>query len=370
MPLLASRLVHRHLCVAGAEFGTCQALREHLGGCTATPGSGFFTTREQPQQLRCGINTCCPSWREGACWMCGLRWNDGAAVSPTGCADGLRMRRLGRADVERCLRGKLLVFQGDSLTRQLFNRLIWWLRGVPANLEHYYQRDAYYSFSERFGDELIIRQMADAKIWNHLHAALTGNATLDPDHAHILLMHFRNSRWSETDGNIAGGRFLLRSLCDETRPDACVVHERRGGPGRYTRGIGWGVAPIVGVVQGQMGRIAVHRPRPDNQGYDFATLSVGALAESAPLPLYRNVVCMNSDGTGGLNWTQATPRFIHHGHINHLPPLCEHNDGHFQCSFNSIAKAPSFFKRPLNGDCRDLANLNVMQMILTSLCIK
>ena len=31
-------------------------------------------------------------------------------------------------------------------------------------------------------------------------------------------------------------------------------------------------------------------------------------------------------------------------------------------------EVPSWFKRPLNGDCRDLANLNALQMMLTALC--
>ena len=52
-----------------------------------------------------------------------------------------------------------------------------------------------------------------------------------------------------------------------------------------------------------------------------------------------------------------------------MPSLCAHNDGHFQCSFNGVGEAPSWFKRPLNGDCRDLANLNALQMMLTALCV-
>ena len=376
-PLLASPLVQRHLCRAGAEFGTCASLyAQH--NCTHTPSSGAFTAHNPLlRPLRCGVDTCCPSWRDGACWMCGLRWHSLHEVSPPGCAAGVTMARLGRAEIGRCLRGKLLVFQGDSLTRQIFNRLIWWLRGIDSNLEHYYQKDAYYSFSAT-DDRLTIRTHSrrehaarDAATWRHVDAALAGNATLDPARAHVVLMMFRNSAWRETDENIQGGRFLRGKFCDETRTTDCIVREREGGAAGYRHGggIGWGRAPLAGVVQGQMGRVAVHRPRPDGGGVDLALLSVGAIAASAPVELERNVVCMEADGSGGLNWTRAAGAMIDHGHASKLPPVCAHQDGHFQCSFGPLGREPTrSFKRPLSGDCRDVANLNALQLILTSLC--
>jgi len=202
-------------------------------------------------------------------------------------------------------------------------------------------------------------------------AALAGNATLDPARAHVVLMMFRNSAWRETDENIQGGRFLRGKFCDETRTTDCIVREREGGAAGYRHGggIGWGRAPLAGVVQGQMGRVAVHRPRPDGGGVDLALLSVGAIAASAPVELERNVVCMEADGSGGLNWTRAAGAMIDHGHASTLPPVCAHQDGHFQCSFGPLGREPTrSFKRPLSGDCRDVANLNALQLILTSLC--
>ena len=112
------------------------------------------------------------------------------------------MRWLGRAEIEECARGKLLIFQGDSLTRQLFNRLIWWVRGIPSVVEHYYQEDAYYAFSEQAGDTFTLRRhsyargrldaaavAANAEIkakWERVDAAVAGNATLDPQQVHVL----------------------------------------------------------------------------------------------------------------------------------------------------------------------------------------
>ena len=121
-----------------------------------------------------------------------------------------------------------------------------------------------------------------------MDAALAGNATLDPARAHVVLMMFRNSAWRETDENIQGGRFLRGKFCDETRTTDCIVREREGGAAGYRHGggIGWGRAPLAGVVQGQMGRVAVHRPRPDGGGVDLALLSVGAIAASAPVDAF------------------------------------------------------------------------------------
>ena len=120
-----SRVAH-HLCKAGAAYGTCEALRQQLHGCSGA-ASGRFTTRLQPRRLLCGVDTCCPHWRNDACWGCGLKWHSPTSVSPPHCPASLPMRWLGRAEIEQCARGKLLIFQGDSLTRQLFNRLIWWV---------------------------------------------------------------------------------------------------------------------------------------------------------------------------------------------------------------------------------------------------
>ena len=45
-----------------------------------------------------------------------------------------------------------------------------------------------------------------------------------------------------------------------------------------------------------------------------------------------------------------------------------HFQMHFQCSFNDVHLPVHTFKRPLTGDCRDLASLNAVQLILSALC--
>ena len=301
-----SRVAH-HLCKAGAAYGTCEALRQQLHSCSGA-ASGRFTTRLQAQGLRCGVDTCCPHWRNDACWACGLKWHSPTSVSPSHCLPSLPMRWLGRAEIEQCARGRLLIFQGDSLTRQLFNRLIWWVRGIPAVVEHYYQEDAYYSFSEQAGDTFTLRKQSSgrkaARRWARVDAAVAGNVTaLDSQQVHVLLQHFRNSHYPIDDG-IAGSRFMGRMRSGRTQltdsdkclpkhPEGCNVREREGGS---AAAVPWDATRLLGLVQGQMGQLAIHRARPDGGGWDRAAFNVRVLAESSPLLLERNSVCLSTEG--------------------------------------------------------------------------
>ena len=313
------------------------------------------------------------------------------------------MRWLGRAEIEECARGKLLIFQGDSLTRQLFNRLIWWVRGIPSVVEHYYQEDAYYSFSEQAGDAFTLRKhsyargrldaaavAANAEIkakWKRVDAAVAGNATLDPEQVHVLYQAFRNSKYP-IDDDIAGGRFMSARVrrgqvqwdkwersdrCEHEHPEGCTVREREGGG---ATAVPWDATRLLGLVQGQMGQLVIHRARPDGEGWDRAAFNVRVVAESSPLLLERNSVCFTTTRKGE-NRTSIDLEKVLEGHkithsdhgLSRLPPMCLHEDGHFQCSFNRIdGRRVDFFKRPLSGDCRDLTNLNTVQLILSALC--
>lgn len=381
--LLEDARVQHHLCRAGAAFGTCDAL-EMMGNCSSVRVGRFARPARRRRPLRCGVDTCCPPWRDGVSWVNGLRWDSKEAVSPPGCLAGLKMRWLGRAEIEQCLRGKLLVFQGDSLTRQLFNRLIWWVRGIPSVVEQYYQTDAYYAFSEEEGDEFFTRrdpatissELKHQSSWGLIDAAVHGNATLDTGRGHLLYQSFRNSRFG-IDDVIAGSRFMsaggVRNFCRRQDPThGCSVNEHAGGG---APGVPWDATRLLGLVQGNMGQLAIHRARPaaSGGGWDRAHFSVRVLAETAPLLLERNVICVNTKHNGtnsgmiDLSALLETVK-IAHGDALQLPTLCSHEDGHFQCSFNSYNERASFFKRPLSGDCRDLASLNTVQLILSSLC--
>ena len=57
-------------------------------------------------------------------WTTGVSWLPDASWQEHGYG------WFSSSDVLSCLAGQLLVFEGDSLTRQAFLRLVWWLRGT------------------------------------------------------------------------------------------------------------------------------------------------------------------------------------------------------------------------------------------------
>jgi hypothetical protein len=57
-------------------------------------------------------------------------------------------------DIIGRLKKKKIVFVGDSMVRQAFHRLIWYIRGLRDVIEHYYHRDAIYQ-AAGFEDEFI-----------------------------------------------------------------------------------------------------------------------------------------------------------------------------------------------------------------------
>ena len=48
-------------------------------------------------------------------------------------------------DMHTCLAGKRIYFQGDSLMRQIYNRIITYSRMIPASIEHYYGNPSSYT---------------------------------------------------------------------------------------------------------------------------------------------------------------------------------------------------------------------------------
>ncbi|KAG2496714.1 hypothetical protein HYH03_005127 [Edaphochlamys debaryana] len=69
--------------------------------------------------------------------------------------------RVPRKKITKCLTGKKVWFLGDSFVRQLFLRLIWYLRGIEGIMEHYFHEPATYTY-----------------YWNGTDALALGNGTL------------------------------------------------------------------------------------------------------------------------------------------------------------------------------------------------
>ncbi|KAG2488117.1 hypothetical protein HYH03_013265 [Edaphochlamys debaryana] len=75
--------------------------------------------------------------------------NTSSAVNGTQAEDAGEdcvFHRLPRRRIVELLSGKKVFFTGDSLNRQLYHRLIWYLRGMEAVMEHYYHEQAVYVY--------------------------------------------------------------------------------------------------------------------------------------------------------------------------------------------------------------------------------
>ena len=123
-----------------------QPMLQKLGHC-ALPRAGRVSLAGAAHgagHKSCDGPSCCrqrPSWKTEK--LTG-RDHEGVWVEAPGRAQPIWQPRshcrdykwFGFADTLRCLKGRALIFEGDSTVRQLFLRLIWWLRGVPLLVEH------------------------------------------------------------------------------------------------------------------------------------------------------------------------------------------------------------------------------------------
>ena len=91
------------------------------------------------------------------------------------------------------------------------------------------------------------------------------------------------------------GRMTLshRDTCRPKHIEGCTARIGKGGG---ASAVPWDAARLLGLVQGQMGQLAIHRARPDGDGWDRAAFNVRVLAESSPLLLERNSVCLYTEG--------------------------------------------------------------------------
>ena len=96
--------------------------------------TGRFLSQAESQTFTYGTSKSCHNYTTGHFFQgkwtndCGVRW-----LQP----DELRS----------ALQGKSFVFEGDSLVRQLFLRLIFHVRGIPEIVEHPFHSDAVYAFN-------------------------------------------------------------------------------------------------------------------------------------------------------------------------------------------------------------------------------
>lgn len=141
-------LLARRKVMSWTAFGTPWDEWLNITRYCAMPSAGTFAPAgaASPTALSCSKSgLCCDSLDGGSkgFWLSSSVWEPSVA-----CAQSRRSGWVNFHGILACLAGRVLVFYGDSLTRQLFMRLVWWLRGIPALVEHYYNGHSLYVFSE------------------------------------------------------------------------------------------------------------------------------------------------------------------------------------------------------------------------------
>lgn len=304
-----------------------------------------------------------------------------------------------RSELLSQLSGQSVAVVGDSLSRQLFNRLLHWCRGLLPVLDHYYHLNAIYRF-------------------NHTHDSLTTYYGLDsqppqPPEAGSVTVHY----FFVHPGMLASAkeRQALLHYISQTRPRAVAVGSGywAGFDAQASSAMLEGLLRVVGEVAGGDGRVVlVTYPRDrQREAHDFMgqwrdaikdmeqrdRVSVvdmeGMWAGSThgPRLIYRNqyeskpgryhlpatampclpdwegspdrcllagCVWLSSD-SGEVQWRVPFP--VPEGGGEEWYP-----DPHFQCGLTPwLPVAPTGYKTPpMGADCSDPLNLNVVQLIL------
>eukprot|EP01065_Artemidia_motanka_P051250 TRINITY_DN8983_c0_g1_i1.p1 TRINITY_DN8983_c0_g1~~TRINITY_DN8983_c0_g1_i1.p1 ORF type:complete len:695 (+),score=183.74 TRINITY_DN8983_c0_g1_i1:48-2087(+) len=116
------------------------------GGPAVPAEVAWHALRGRPkQQSRCdaGALRFCPAHAVNAALPGGSWQGDDFVLPAAGC------HRFTRSSFLRTFAGKRIVFAGDSTMRQLFSRLVLFLRGLPRAVEYQTHLDQYYAIDDR-----------------------------------------------------------------------------------------------------------------------------------------------------------------------------------------------------------------------------
>ena len=363
-----------------------------------------------------GISDTMGAWTTAVSWLPGASWQEHG------------YGWFSSSEVLSCLAGQLLVFEGDSLTRQAFLRLVWWLRGSTHMVEHYFSQHAAYTFNATddsfviFGEQPMrtYSRPTDAKAEAELVAHL--RRVHSPTSVSIAFRWAPRPRVSLGDtaqasfqrmGRVAGivqgfaGRFTLRwpaahdprgewprmpkvkswwSHSPPHRPplggsdQACSPH--LGGAAKLlTRSLSEATPPPPGRAKVAYAYPARPTRRWRRQRFDLDAMNAAA---GAPHFFRRARLCVRDQSLelsnasrldfGGGSCTIDGDTLLasggqrQHGHRIPLNQRFHHmsdEDIHFECSFaNQWPAAIVGWKMPENGDCRGLVSLNLAQAVL------
>jgi len=361
---------------------------EAQGGCT-TPLTGTFS-EQHPARVSspwCVNNASCCSARrmEGGrhgVWRTAQQWQQGNHCAPSW---------LQPEEIMACLKGRVLAFEGDSVTRQLINRLIWWLRGLPAIWEHHYSVNAIYEF-DRHRDMFRLLKAdgkptpvgkppfgrhpdengtfrgtfpdQDARLASHVDSWLTRSTS----RAGALLTF----RWGGIYGDGADAQ-LRAGKKEWSQRDTPRLSGNASVYGKLARDNNL----LAGIIIGRHGHFKFEAPAPSGEWtHEYDTLDLDTMNANGGASHYyaRNLlyVAERKDPRMGnihsllsrTRWNQ-TWDMPEAEEMYSLPYL----DMHFQCAFmETWPQAAASWKMPITADCRDLLGLNAIQAILGRVC--
>ena len=255
-----------------------------------------------------------------------------------------------------CLSGRVLVFEGDSLLRQIFLRLIWWLRGTTHLVEHFFHRHAIYTFNAT-DDHFVILGETNIKMFSH-----------------------------PTDHKAEAELLRLLKLIAASNPTAAMLVFRyiptprllrNGESGALYRSDRQVWSRIAGIVRGNFGNVTVHSAGYRTDGLERLSETFswdGVNAAGGAAHFFRRVrLCAGAKEfeascklDGEVMLARAGQK--QHGHEIPRDLVFRHlreQDIHFDCSFHDDWPNPIIgFKFPENGDCRGILTLNMAQAIL------
>ena len=231
-----------------------------------------------------------------------------------------------REEIFERLKGRALVFRGNSMTRQVFLRMIFFIRGRRNFAEHYAHRDMIYGFDLEQDVWEICMRPRSRKCTENNSVTRTWNSL---DEVALLYLEFGEGPLNRTAA--ANSVLSSSSLASKTRVVGTLTQETRGS-----------------------------RVEPN---WFFARYENGRKLEKMHLelhPWYRQELF-------DLGWPKKN-RVLH----NKPNGTCTlKNDAHFMCGLeprfvftSRFTPANTVVKMPLNGDCSDPFNLNVVQRFM------
>ena len=291
------------------------------------------------------------TWMTGASWLPDVRWaSQGFAwLSPS--------------DVLSCLAGRIVIFEGDSLTRQVFLRLVWWLRGTTHMVEHYFSQHAAYTFNSThdsfviFGREPMraysraTDRYAEACLLDHL-------VSLDAWGPTAVTLVFRWASQKKWLGPSPSIGFFHR-----VRPR--VVAIARGFAGHFS--LTWPAAGW-GVWRRQVFDLDAMNADADGEPHFFRRARLCVRDQS--LDAYNSSLLEFGAGSCTIDGDAVLAKGGQRQHGHPIPPNqhfyhTNDQDIHFECSFANQWPSPIVgWKMPENGDCRGIMSLNIAQLLL------